>query len=114
MRADYFEDLRVPSATTMSPRARGHRKPRNDGNVPTVPDDPTRFDAHLAELAGLPLAAKLHAYGEPFPLMVNGRVAAWLVPDERSRIKASEPVYTAVEVERMSEGRKHELHGCFI
>lgn len=54
-----------------------------------------------AALTDLPLAAKLRAYGEPWPLCVDGRVAAWLVPDDgvAKLAELSEPVYTAEEVE---------------
>lgn len=97
MKADYFADLGVPTVPTLSPLDRRSSKARQDGHVPTVPGVPSGSTTHLAEMARLPLAAKLRAYGEPFPLLVSGRVAAWLVPDADVTPKKDEPVYTAAE-----------------
>lgn len=58
------------------------------------------------DLDGLPLAAKLRAYGKPYPLMVDGRVAAWLVPDAEAKVEKSEPVYTATEVIAVAKGER--------
>lgn len=97
MKADYFADLSVPTVPTLSPLGRGSDEARKDKGVPTVPSVPTGSTTHLAEMARLPLAAKLRAYGEPFPLLVSGRVVAWLVPDADTTPKKDEPVYTAAE-----------------
>lgn len=78
-------------------------------------------EAIVALLAGdlyyAPLAAKLRAYGDPFPLMVGDRIAAWLVPDDEAAqaTDKAEPVYTAEEVKVVAElspeeaQRLHEL-----
>lgn len=58
-----------------------------------------------APLGDLPLAAKLRAYGEPFPLMVGDRVAAWLASDDEAArsCEKPEPIYTADEVKVVAE-----------
>ena len=55
-------------------------------------------------LANVPLAAKLRAYGKPWPLEIEGKVVCWLVPDEEAakRCDANEAVYTAAEAEIMA------------
>lgn len=49
------------------------------------------------------LAAKLRAYGLPYPLTVEGRIACWLVPDDEAakRNDADEPTYTAADIEKL-------------
>lgn len=46
------------------------------------------------------LAYKLKAYGEPYPLKVNGEYVAWLVPDEQTAAEheLEGAVYAASEV----------------
>lgn len=57
------------------------------------------------DIRRLPLAAKLRAYGKPWPLKVDGRTVAWLVPDEDAKQsrRGQEPCYSAREVEVLAD-----------
>lgn len=76
-------------------------------SVGFVSGGPHAFENEAAGMEAeneLPLAAKLRAYGQPYPLTVDDTIKAWLVPDDEAAMRADVEgvVYTAAEVEHMA------------